>query len=243
MADLQTVYPRIEDALDVIESELCVIDAEAEAFASFRRRLHRLEPAATASVGVGGSLVASSSSAGIDPASVRAAYRETVMAMDHYERDYGESLIENVDVEFGSTVRQLLAGDVPISPMQRGVIDSAAERALDERTQFKRALVGERDSLETVEARLGDVERRLHDVRDVPLNDPGRQSTLRELASTCQELAADRQRSVHQGPAPKIAGIGEKTLTTFLYEDQDYQFPALVEITDVAERIDDALAK
>lgn len=237
MADLQTVYPRIEDAHDVIESELIVVDAEAEAFESFRGRLHRLEPAATANVGTGGSLVASSSSSGLDPASVRAAYRETVMAMDHYERDYGESLIENVDVEFGATVRQLLAGGAPISPMQRGVIDTAVERALDERRQFKRALVAERKSLETVEVRLGDIERRLHQVREVPADDPERHSTLRELASRCQALAAERQRSVHEGPAPKIAGIGEQTLTTFLYEDRDYQFPALVEITDVAERV------
>lgn len=248
MPAVTVVYPRIDAAASIVEEEVGIAEAEAEAFGAFRSRLRRLEQVTSTAASGGGSLATTANVSGVDPDDVKAAYRETVLAMDHYERDYGEPLLVNVGAEFGGQVREMLAAGVPIPTMALGVVEAAAERALEERRQFLRALENERDSLRDVERRLGEIERELHECR----NDPsasveavgfgsGRKERLRELAAECDALAEERQRSIHHGPITRLSGVAERSIIEFLYGEADHQFPALVEIADVAERIKAAL--
>lgn len=253
MPEVTTVYPRIESVLATVMEEIEIAEVEAEAFRAFRSRLRRLEPVETASPSGGGSLVRTATVSGVDPEDVRAAYRDTVLSMDHYGRDYDEPLPVNVGAEFGAPVRELVNGDAPIPEMQRGIVDAAAAEAVEERRRFRRALEDERDSLESVARRLGDVERRFHEWcrepqtaegrrdRTAPVEavgfGSGREERLRELADDCQALSLERQRAIHGGPAPALAGIGEASLQEYLYGEADHRFPALVEIADVADRV------
>lgn len=250
MPAVTVVYPRIDAAASVVEKEVAVAEAEAEAFSAFRSRLRRLEPVTTTAASGGGSLATTASVSGVDPDDVEAAYRDTVLSMDHYERDYGEPLLVNVGAEFGGQVRELLAAGIPIPPMALGVVEAAAERALEERRQFLRALENELDSLRDVERRLGEIERELHECRRDPSASveavgfgSGRTERLRELAAECEALAAERQRAIHRGPITRLSGVEDRSLIEFLYGDADHRFPALVEIADVAERVESAGAR
>lgn len=248
MDQLNTVYPRIEAAIELVTAEIDTIETEKDAFESFRTRLRHLEPNRSASVGNGGTLTTASSFQGVDPRAVRAAYRDTVLAMDHYEDDYGEPLLDNVEIEFGESVRAVFATDMPIPPMNRAVVETATEQAINERDQFLRALTDERDSLRRINDQLGEIERDLHhlsglapDGSDNEVSITGRLDRLGSLADDSQALSVQRQRTLQRRPTPTISGIDDGSLVEYLYSHRDHRFPALVEITNMAERIESAM--
>lgn len=238
MSEVQVVYPRIDAARAIVEAEIAIIDCEISAFESFRSRLDRLEPNQSASVvGANGTAVAVSVP-GVNPDAVETGYRDTVMAMDHYDREYGEPLQDHVEAEFGPEVRAVLAADSPIPTVQRDLILGAVDEVVNHRSRFRRTLADELDSLEAVEERLGDIERQLHALsRDSFLHNGDRTDKLEPLVSACDALATERQETIHARPAPRISGIGDRSLVAYLYGELELQFPALAEIADIASRI------
>lgn len=247
MTEATCVYPRIDAAVTVVESEIEATRVEVDAFRDFRARLKRIKPESTIGSQSGGALATAASVSGTSPGSIRDAYRETVMAMPHYERDYGESLIENVTAEFGVAVRELLRGETPISWMHFGVIETATGQSLEEREEFLRALEGERDSLRRVSERLETIEQELLDLQragpgggrneESPV-DTSRAAKLNQLAGECQKLSTNRQQKLHHRVVSGVSGIGDESLVQFLYDDTEHRFPALVEIADVLSRIE-----
>lgn len=238
MAQLDVVYPRIDAARSIVEDEAAIIDRELAALDSFERRLARLEPTASHEVAGTGGAAAVASVRGVDPDAVRSAYRETVLAMSHYEREYGEPLLEHVEAEFGANLRTVFASSSPIPPVQRALVRTAVEESIQLRRQFRRTLTDELDSLSTIEAELGDIERRFHELRfGGGGSGDGRTNALDDLHEMCETLAAERQRTIHRRPAPRISGIGDRSLVAYLYGVADHRFPALVEIADVASQI------
>jgi hypothetical protein len=241
MGQPDVVYPRIDTARSVVESESTIIDREMAAFDSFYHRLGRLEPTASHDVSRAGGAVAQATVRGVDPDAIRAAYRETVMAVSHYEREYDETMLKHVEAEFGGDVRVVFASSSLIPPVQQALIRTAVEESIQLRHQFQRTLTDELDSLATTEDRLGVIERRFHELASgaSPPHDE-RAETYDSLQEACEALAAERQRTIHRRPAPRISGIGERSLVAYLYDVADHQFPALIEIADVASRIERA---
>lgn len=241
MAPPDVVYPRIDSARSVVEDESAIIDRELAAFGSFRSRLDRLGPTASHDDSGAGGAVAQAAARGIDPDAIRAAYRDTVMAVPHYDREYGEPLLEHVEAEFGADVRVVFASSIPIPPVQEAVVRTGVEESIQRRRQFRRTLTDELNSLSTTADRLGDIERRFHELASAASPPPDeRTEALDSLRGACDALAAERQRTIHRRPAHRVSGIGDRSLVAYLYGVSDHRFPALVEIADVASQIDRA---
>jgi len=89
-------------------------------------------------------------------ATVRAAFTETVMAVDHYEEDYGETLAEHARAELGPAAGGALAeGDV-FTPGLRSALVDRTDAAIRRREQFLDRLDGETASLRESERRLAE---------------------------------------------------------------------------------------
>jgi len=247
MSDIAIIYPRIDAAEAIVSTELETIQTETNAFESFLMNVRRLEPTGSVSLGTGGTLATATSFTGFDPAAIRQAYRETILAMAHYDSEYGEHLLDNVEIEFGESVRAVLESEMALPPMTVGVIETAAEQAVTERQDFSRVLSEELESLERIRDQLGDIEARFHELTeaidqpDSPSSDD--RNRLETLAKECQTLSVDRQETLHHRSAPYISGIGDRSLVAYLYHDCEHQFPALIEIADVAGRINSRLGR
>jgi len=241
--ELAVVYPRIDAALATVEEELGILETERTALDRFRSRLQGLDSVVTTRSTGGAGPTSTATVSGADPADVRAAYRDTVLAMDHYDREYGEPLLVHVALEFGPQVVGILGGDVPLSSMQLDVVEGAIDQRIEERRAFTREIATERDSLESVSRRLGAIERAFYEDQREP--GPGGEGatedrgtpTSSELVADCEALAAERQDAIHSAPVSAHAGVDEESLVEYLYGDTDCRFPALAEIADVAERI------
>ena len=172
------------------------------------------------------------------------AYRRTVMAVPHYDEEYGEPLTENLAQEFGADVATAMANASVLTDDLCDAVDDAAAVSRTERDEFVDLLDREESSLETVERRLDEVTDRLDviDPCERPPTNEGfdelreRYDAVRDLRERLDELAADRQQTL----AAHRRTLSDRvpSVTEFLYPDMDEQFPVLAGIAEVGERLD-----
>lgn len=250
-----TRQPHVERALDVVEAETALLERERNAFERFLRRVEDVRVAAPAASGGGGRIVPEGS--GAAPArstlvtgdapdglrEVRTAYRETVMAVSHYDREYGETLAEHAVAELGETVAaQLVSGAAPAPVVKRAVVGAAGE-ARDNRKQLVAVLTRERDSLQAVKTDLDEVERTVYELgRQV--SDTTRSGELAAIDADleaaeqrCTDLLNRRQELLHGRSTAAVSGVEADSLVRYLYGSLETPCPALADIAACLDSI------
>ena len=172
------------------------------------------------------------------------AYRRTVMAVPHYDEEYGEPLAENLAQEFGADVATAIANASVLTDDLRDAVDDAAAASRTERDEFVGLLDREKSSLRAVERRLDEAADRL-DALDPRERSPTgeefdelreRYEAVQDLRERLDELAADRQRTLtaHR----RTLSDRVPSVTEFLYPDADERFPVLASVAEAGERLD-----
>ncbi len=131
------------------------VAAELEAFESFQSYLQSSTPAASPATPADPqrTLVQQSNDS---LAAVRETFAETVMAVDHYEEDYDETLIEHARAELGPDAGGALAEADAFTPGLRSVLVDRTNAAIRQREQFLAEMDAEAESLRESERRLTD---------------------------------------------------------------------------------------
>jgi len=159
-----------------------------------------------------------------------AAYRETVMALPHYEETYGDTPAQSLRAELGSPVGDALADGVELSPPLRDAVVEAARAAARRRAEFDRTLRTEARSLtdarETV-SEVASVLRTLAD-RDRSGSD-GRSATLDRQVERCETVSSERQALRRRRLLPDHLEAAD--LCTYLYREFDWTYPVLSAVT------------
>lgn len=175
-------------------------------------------------------------------ASVRDAYEETVMSVPHYDEEYGDSYAESLEAEFGPDVAAALVQGRFGEYCKQSVL-AKAEQAQDERERFLSTLDAERAS-------LVDTEERIHGILDQverAVDEEGEElsfsavegvrSTLLDLRSECDELAADRQAAIRRQHRQLWVPRSAPDVPTYVYQELDETYPVLSTIADLGKCI------
>jgi hypothetical protein len=246
---VRTTQPRIERAKEVLDEEARVVECERVAFQRFLARIREMGGTSQATVEsnpAGGPAVAtmweSTPSEGLR--AVRTAYRETVMAVPHYDREYGDTLGDSMAAELGETLAGHVSNGQVLTPRLYDTLCAASERARDDRGDFLRHLDQERESLREVGAELNEIESRLAElarrVDDAPRSTHLGQldETLAGLERQCTDLANRRQATIHGRSVRKIAGLEGASLLQYLYASRiETVTPVLSDVAACLETI------
>lgn len=234
---VETHQPTIGDAIDVVDEEIATVRTERDAFESFRRRLDEIEPQGSASpvaqqTPLGGTVVAGShSTAPRALRAVRRAYRETVMAVPHYEDAYGEPLRENLAAEFTESLAAGVVDAATLTPTVHRLLTDAAEQARRTRENGLECFRRERRSLVDCRDELNEIEATAHELWDRTDDDADRR--LAALAERCDDLAARRQDLLHSRSTSAISGVEDTSLVRYLYADPlGTACPVLADLAD-----------
>lgn len=170
---------------------------------------------------------------------VRRAYERTVMAVPHYEEEYGDALRESLEAEFGTGVAVGLTDLGRLTPgLKRAVLD-AAGTARAERDRFVEALDAEADSLCGSGTRLAAIRDELGTLADEPTPDFGARDAVRArlgvLADDCDAVADDRQATLREWDDRFDPPAGVPDLPQYLYVDLDATYPVLATVAEVGE--------
>lgn len=234
----------VRNAQSVLEEERARTDAEHEAFEAFIRGLNTLEASpmeAAAPVQSPGTTV-SRPPPDDGLRRVREVYRETVMAVPHYDEEYDEPLEVNMAAELSEEVATAVAQGQTLSPQLRGALLQQAERARDRRENFLRQVDREVAAIEEHRSGLEAIAASLAAMNERPLSERSFDDLratwdrLGVLEERCESLLAARQDEVHD-----VDEIGLRTtaplLQAYLYTPLEVSFPVLSDGTDLAAKL------
>lgn len=214
-----------------VETEIEEIEAERRAFARFRDRVDEVEPV-TASRPTGGpatrTAVVETPSGSIER--VREAFRETVMAVDHYDSVYDEPLAAHAAAELSPEVASGLASDTSttFTRMYKSALTAAADGAVTGRESF-------RDHLDAELASLDGSREALVDLLDGPGATDGTDRRS-DAATRLDDVARARQETIQRrDPSARTDG---HELCEYLYRDRDWTYPVLTAVARYRDAVE-----
>ncbi|GAB7009349.1 DUF7260 family protein [Halorubrum trueperi] len=249
-------FAYVRDAKADCRRERARVLDEREAFEEFADRVSSFEPvpAGSTATALDGPVAAVRTVDRMGGADVKlrrvlAAYRDTVMSLPHYRREYDETIPESLAAELGPDTATALASNRTLSPGAQSALVSRSRRAVDARSSLADAIDSELDALTAVEADLAGVDRRrrrLLEHLDGIERDPTDAAIdvwqrLDDLERECDEIAADRQSALDDPPLTPDATVDadrERAFYEYLYGPTDGpRFPVLSQVSELADRI------
>lgn len=232
----------VGEASSIVEEERARIAQERDAFDAFARRVATLDATeATAAVPATGGMATAVTSRTDDLERVRAAYRDTVMAVDHYDDDYGEPLGEHLAAELGDGIAYAVVDGRQLTPPVKVALLEASHGASRRRSSFMSTLDAEAESLAATAEDIRAIDGERDSIAAAPLN----QRSWADLVADWDRLGelADRVRSSSRERQDRRraladAGRGERPdLHAYLYDRLPVTYPALSDLAELASAV------
>jgi hypothetical protein len=253
----------VRSAIEVIATDRDRTTSERKAFTRFIDRLSEFSVTGVASETDPSSHTpaqtvlgqASSSRSESQTARVCELYRETVMGVDHYVEEYGDSLDESIAEEFGFETAAAIHNNDQLTPQLRDRLLEASTRARESRHALLQGLKHEHNALHSADEALSELGADLDDVLSAQSLQtwPDEElatvrKDLHERERECNRLATDRQDTLHEQRIPSTHHI-DLEFIEYLYRSLSVTYPVLTDITSLTETlrtarddVDDTLA-
>lgn len=228
---------RLDDAREAIDAERERAREELAAFESFIRRIRGLEPSAPdrpPRLSDGGLPLANRTGEPDELAPVRRAYRETVMAVSHYDTEFAETLEEGFAAEFSPEVAAAVASGGRLTPGLHAAVLQGAANARDRRRRILANLEDEREAVgEARETIAGAVEaaEAIEPERAGPTELVAEADRIDYHERQVQSVLADRQGTIHEVEAERSAWY------EYIYGALPAPHPVLSAGTETLERL------
>lgn len=249
-------FAYVRDAKEECQRERRRVTDERDAFEEFADRVSGFDPAPaestmTAFEGPTASVrrVDGTGSGDVKLRRVLAAYRDTVMSLPHYIEEYEETIPESLAAELGPDTAASLASNGTLSAGAQSALVARSRQAAQARSSLADAIGAEIDELTAAEADLASVDRRRRRLIEHldGINGTGTDAAidvwrqLDGLEGECDEIAAERQRSLDEPPMTAHRGMladEDRAFYEYLYAPTDGpNYPVLAQISEIADRI------
>jgi len=217
------VLSPIRTAIELDTEEQEELLAEVTAFRQFRERLEEINP-------ITNTTSSRISSGKCRAATVRSAYYDTVLAVDHYESVYNEELVPNVTAEIGAEAAAVLDpnSSLDLTRPAKQLISVNTQASIETRLRTVEALRAEQESVSQSRSTINGL------IRDLEAN--GRYSNYQsECEADMNKLAKQRQQHL----SGRSRGYQLHKLCGYLYQEQPWQYPVLTSIARFGEVVID----
>lgn len=221
------VTSALHDATNIIEHEYDEIGDEIRAFEDFHEQVKTFAPSNT-NQPAPKSLRCSQEANMMQK--VRQTYRNTILAVPHYEEVYGEPLQENITAELGPNIARCVAPESPahFSDLFKKMLLAGTVSAIKRRRHLQHTLSVDLTSLTQVQNDLVDLLDNL-DTVTIP-------SWYREdFRSRVDHLAQERQETLNQLSVPSKQSY--HGFCQYLYSGQPWTYPVLTAIVRLREAV------
>ena len=235
----------LDAALESVRRERREVERECQAFRRFRKRTQSLktDPPQIEQISGGAHQRFSSAQPSVRDV-IEPYYRETVMAVDHYDDVYGDSFETSISAEFGADVLLLISEAMSFSQVIKQRLLGAAQQCIDRRRVFIETLETESAMFKDAQSTIQTIRNTVVEIDDEDLRDlsvtqlTSRQETLQSLTRKCEEWLQRRQEQIHVRRSERSSGERDyTTLCSYLYEPLDVDHPILATFVEVMEII------
>ena len=240
-SDRSEIAGLLKEAHRCLDVECQRIDEEIQAFQTFIERLEAIRPHSVSNE-QHPPLRTRTMTAPDSAARVQAAYEDTVMAVSHYEQEYGETYAESLREELTPEVATALTQQSAFDRACKQATVTAAREATHKRQLLRESLKTEREAIKTGKNALVPIADQLMEYRTVTptgVADATLDGYLRRLdvlEERCQELidqrqdirVAQRNRLRLSRPCPDIA---------YVYRELDVDYPLMAATATLIDEI------
>lgn len=230
-----------DEALDAIDRERAETRDERDALQAFLERVRELSAHRPTST-VGFTLDQAHSSESDSLGAIRDAYESTVMAVPHYEAEYGEPFATNVAEELGPDVATLLTSGQLFERHHKLAIVTAAEETRKRRSELLDVLDEEQRLIEQFREPVCTT---ASDLDSLEATDPsgqppelldGYRKRLEVLRNRCHELIERRQSELVGNRRAMALPITGPDIPTYVYQDLPVNYPIIATLTEILQR-------
>jgi hypothetical protein len=174
---------------------------------------------------------------------VRAAYESTVMAVPHYDEEYGDCYRESLAAEFDAHVAVALTEGTAFDERCKTILRSAIDESTTARRSLLAAIDEEANSLSTATEELTSVANSLDSLSERPFVEESfggldaYRARLGQLETNCEDALDRRQRSVFDQRRAAWLPADAPDIARYLYQNLDADYPVMSVIADLLERI------
>jgi len=247
----------INRARAIIEREQRILHTEVEAFRAFHRRVDQIDSNTTATpnpFAFKGQLFEhidsclrtttdDESSTETALMRVRLAYLGTVMAVPHYEEEYGNSYRESLNAEFGPGLASTLVDADGFTPISKEQLLSGVEAAIQTRIDALPALDREAATLIRATTIIDEIREELTAITSRPFFEceydelEQLREDLDELNDRCEGLAERRQSGDLHNNTTLFNPPNTHILEKYPYGDTSTRYPILYTVAALSDRI------
>ncbi|MFC7200753.1 DUF7260 family protein [Halospeciosus flavus] len=238
------------DARETLDREREILDDEIAAFDAFRRRVRSLESISSDASRTDGQVDVNQSTIvptiGYDAkrsvSPIQEVYLDTVMAVAHYDEEYGEGWFESVATEFNPELASALRDTSGVPEYLKQQFLTAARRARDSRKRVRDRLDREESILDEAATEIAAIRTELIAIESRPFPDcsPAEVERLRDdldaLRARCHEVAKRRQNGDWHQRSPSSSTV--PSFNEYLYTETTSSHPVLREIAQVSDEIE-----
>lgn len=220
----------IREARSCLETERECLRAEQCAFLEFAEQIQQLSVPSEPSGGSSPLLINSTPDKKYLQR-IQDTYRETVMAVPHYEDEYGEDLQENMAIELSPEIATAVVEGNHYSPQLQHLLVNQARLASHRREDLLEIVTAEDSSLTEAQQQLHETTLLLEQTVESSLKDHSfselqtHEKALHTRIERCEQLLTDRQEKLHQ--RSRKSSRPEKQLYQYLYTQVEVTFPVL----------------
>ena len=232
-----------------LQRESAAVSAERDALKQFADRLQEIPAVQLQAPTVQGAGVSVASAASQQStngmAAIEDAYRETVMAVPHYEEDYAEPFAEHFAGEFGDEVAGAVLTNDRLTPQVKAVLLSEVRERRRQRSEYIEALTREEGHLREADSLLVEINEQTNDVDGKRL----RRLTFEQLSDRIETLDGqrdrladaleDRQDRLRKGVTFGWERRDSESVYQFLYRDVDATYPVLADGSELLCKLKD----
>jgi hypothetical protein len=178
---------------------------------------------------------------------VHEAYRETVMALDHYDEEYDESLAVNLAAEVGDDLASAITSNERFPSQIKQNLDHAIQQCIASRTILLDDLDQEREALDTAETTITELMDWLRAHNERSLNEWSLTEryrlyeTLEAHESHCDTVAAARQERVRSRRTTSgTPRADDRLFNAYLYESLSVAYPILADLATLGNLLREA---
>lgn len=225
----------MEAALDCIRRERDEVECECRAMQRFRQRIQRLDThTPQIEQPTFGTQQRLSPSRRLVRDRIESCYRETVMAVNHYDDVYGDSFEESVSIEFGTEIARQISEATSFSPIFQQHLLDATQRCITNRRIYVETLQDERTALKDAQSTVRKIRQMVLKINDEQLQClSGTQlttqyETLHSMRQECEGWLQSRQQQLHARLSKESPVADANTgLCPYLYASLDVTYPIL----------------
>lgn len=170
---------------------------------------------------------------------IQTAYRETMLDVDHYDREYGEPLVTHLASEIGLDLATGICGEanVAFTPQLKTALLNGIEQAGDKRRAFKEVLDEETASLASARQALTGLLEEVNEWHSsTPRTDPEITPSFDDIERELDTIVTERQDHLHH--CSELQHLTNRDLCGYLYTGDDWTYPVLTAAASLRNEIE-----